>query len=328
MSQYHVYGLGNALVDFEFEVSETTLSALHIEKGVMTLIDAQQQTALMAKLASLGHKKSSGGSAANTLIAVSQFGGQTYYSCKVASDETGDFYLHDLHICGVDTNISDTRREPGRTGKCVVMVTPDAERTMSTFLGISVDISPSELDPKVIAASDYLYIEGYLASSDSGYQAAVEARKIAEAAGRKTALTLSDPNMVKFFKNHLIEMIGDGVDLLFCNDTEAIAMTGARSVEEAINALQGYAKSLCITLGAKGALLVEAGEHFNIAPHPIVAVDTNGAGDMFAGAYLYGITHGMGPARAGELAARAAAEVVGVLGARLTQDQFHTLQNP
>ncbi len=326
MSHYHVYGLGNALVDFEFEVTDAILSDLKIEKGVMTLIDEHQQIVLMDSLAFLQSKKSSGGSAANTIIAVSQFGGKTYYSCKVANDETGDFYLQDLRACGVDSNISESGRESGHTGKCVVMVTPDADRTMNTFLGITGDISSSELDTDAIAAADYLYLEGYLASSETGYRAAVSARKIAEAAGRKTALTLSDPNMVKFFKNNLTEMIGDGVDLLFCNDAEATIMTDTTSVKEAAEALKTHAKVLCITLGAEGALIVDGDNTIQIASHPTEAVDTNGAGDMFAGTYLYGITRGMSHTEAGNLASRAAAEIVSVFGARLTHDQFGRLR--
>lgn len=327
MNQYHVYGIGNALVDFEFEVSDSELAELGIEKSVMTLIDEDRQIELMQKLASHDHKKASGGSAANTIIATSQFGGSTYYSCKVANDETGDFYLHDLRACGVDTNISANDRESGHTGKCVVMVTPDADRTMNTFLGITGDISVSEVNADAVAASEYTYMEGYLSSSDSGYKAAIEARNIAEAAGRKTALTLSDPNMVKFFKGNLEAMLGNGVDLLFCNEAEATMMTETSTVAEAAAALKSHTKSLCITLGAKGALIVSNGESVEVAPHAVNAIDTNGAGDMFAGAYLYGITHGMGPAEAGALASRASAEVVSVFGARLSDEQFGKLRN-
>ena len=292
----------------------------------MTLIDEQQQIALMDSLAYLKSKKSSGGSAANTIIAVSQFGGKTFYSCKVADDETGDFYLQDLKACGVDTNISESGRESGHTGKCVVMVTPDADRTMNTFLGITDHLSVSELNADAIAASDYLYLEGYLASSETGYRAAVKARKIAEAAGRKTSITLSDLNMVRFFKNNLNEMIGAGVDLLFCNAAEAAIMANTTSVSDAAEALKVHAKVLCITLGAEGALIIDGDNTIQIASHPIEAIDTNGAGDMFSGAYLYGITHGMTPAEAGNLAARAAAEVVSVFGARLMREQFSRLR--
>ena len=169
-------------------------------------------------------------------------------------------------------------------------------------------------------------MEGYLSSSETGYQAAIEARKIASTAGKKTALTLSDPNMVKFFKDNLSAMLGDGVDLLFCNDAEATMMTDTTNVNDAAAALKAHAKQVCITLGSKGAMIVGAGDTVEIAAHPITAIDTNGAGDMFAGAYLYGITHGMSAAEAGNLASRAAAEVVSVFGARLSADQFGRLQ--
>ena len=317
MKQYDVYGIGNALVDFEFELSDAELQSLEVEKGLMTLIDADQQAVLLKKLAHHQHKKSSGGSAANSTIAVAQLGGRAYYSCKVANDSTGDFYLNDLQACGVDSNIGERVREAGDTGKCVVMVTPDAERTMNTFLGITGDLSLGEVDPDAIAAADYTYLEGYLASSDSGCHAAAEAHKMAKAAQRKTALTLSDPNMVKFFKANLETMLGDGVDLLFCNDAEALMMSDANSIGAAAAHLQTLATTVCITLSAKGALIIDRGETIEVAPHPVTAVDTNGAGDMFAGAYLYGITHGMSAAQAGKLASRAAAEVVRGFGARL-----------
>ena len=325
MSQYHVYGIGNALVDFEFEVSDSELADLGIEKSVMTLIDEERQVDLMHKLSRHKHKKSSGGSAANTIIATAQFGGKTYYSCKVANDETGDFYLHDLRACGVDTNISETGRESGHTGKCVVMVTPDADRTMNTFLGITGDISANEVNADAVKASEYTYMEGYLSSSESGFKAAIEAREIAKAAGNKTALTLSDPNMVKFFKDNLDAMMGDGVDLLFCNEAEAMMMTECDNVTDAVNGLKQHTQMLCVTLGAKGALVVNGADTFEIAPNRVDAVDTNGAGDMFAGAYLYGITHGLSPAEAGSLASRASAEVVSVFGARLNAEQFAKL---
>ncbi|MEM7206891.1 MAG: adenosine kinase [Pseudomonadota bacterium] len=327
MHKYDVYGVGNALVDFEFEVTETRLSELGIEKGVMTLIDEDQQIILMNNLSDTQSKKSSGGSAANTIIAVSQFGGSAYYSCKVANDDTGDFYLADLQACGVDSNLNNNPREYGHTGKCVVMVTPDADRTMNTFLGITGDIAANELDPNAIADSTYTYLEGYLASSETGHRAAIDARDHAKQAGLKTALTLSDPNMVRFFKGNLEKMLGDGVDLLFCNELEALEFTGMDSISDAASALSQKASTTCITLGAKGALIVDSGQNFEIPAYPTDAVDSNGAGDMFAGAFLYGITHGMSIEEAGNLASRSAAKVVGNFGARLSSEQVSGLKN-
>ena len=271
-------------------------------------------------------KRASGGSAANTIIAVSYFGGNTFYSCNVANDETGDFYVKDLKAAGVDTNLGDDR-EDGTTGKCLVMVTPDAERTMNTYLGITADLSNKHLDEEAIKASEYLYIEGYLVSSDTARPAAIEAKRIAEANGVKTAFTFSDPAMVQFFKDGLVEMIGGGVDLLFCNEDEALNYCGVDSIDSAVEQLKKIAKSFVITRGNKGALIFDGEKQLNIAPHTITAVDSNGAGDMFAGAFLYAITHGYNYQQAGDLASLASAEVVSNFGPRLEAEKHITIKD-
>jgi len=327
MTKYHVYGIGNALVDKEFEVKDDFLKATNIDKGLMTLVEQDRLVEILEKLkATFGLKKrASGGSAANTIIAVSYFGGNTFYSCNVANDETGDFYVKDLKAAGVDTNLGDDREE-GTTGKCLVMVTPDAERTMNTYLGITADLSDKHLDEEAIKASEYLYIEGYLVSSDSARPAAIEAKRIAEANGVKTAFTFSDPAMVQFFKDGLVEMIGDGVDLLFCNEAEALNYCGVDTIESAVEQLKKIAKSFVITLGSKGALVFDGKNQLNIAPHTITAVDSNGAGDMFAGAFLYAITHGYSYQQAGDLASLASAEVVSNFGPRLESEKHGTIK--
>jgi len=324
MKQYHVYGVGNALVDMEFEVEDAFFSQYGIEKGLMTLVDEQRQHELIGHLDAFEGKKASGGSAANTIIAVSYFGGKAFYSCKVSDDELGDFYVHDLKAAGVDSNIGDVRK-PGITGKCLVMVTPDAERTMNTFLGITETFSVEELDAEAIAASRYLYMEGYLVSSDSGRHAAIEARKIAEQAGVKTALTFSDPAMVKFFRDGLMEMIGHRVDLLFCNEAEAKSWAGSDDLEQAVEALKEIADTFAITRGNKGALLFDGKHTIEISPHEVKAVDSNGAGDMFAGAFLYGITHGHSFYEAGNIASLAAARVVSQFGPRLSAEEHREI---
>lgn len=327
MTKYHVYGIGNALVDKEFEVEDQFLQETGIEKGLMTLVEQDRQADILAKLkATYGLKKrASGGSAANTIIAVSYFGGKTFYSCNVANDEPGDFYVNDLKSAGVDTNLGDDR-ESGNTGKCLVMVTPDAERTMNTYLGITADLSAKHLDEAAIKASEYLYIEGYLVSSESARPAAIEARKIAEANGVKTAFTFSDPAMVQFFKDGLIEMIGDGVDLLFCNEAEALNFCDTDNLEQAVQQLKTIAKSFVITLGSKGALVFDGTNQLSIAPHAITAVDSNGAGDMFAGAFLYALTHGYSYQQAGDLASLASAQVVSNFGPRLAAEQHSVIK--
>ena len=319
MKKYHVYAIGNALVDMEFTVDDDFLAEHKIDKGVMTLVDEELQHRLYNALKDRGGKQASGGSAANTIMAVSNFGGKTFYSCKVANDETGDFYVKDLVSAGVDTNLHQ-EREAGISGKCIVMVTPDAERTMHTFLGISETVSHNELDAAAIAQSEYVYLEGYLVSSDTGRAAAIRAKEIAEQHQVKTALTFSDPNMVNFFKDGLNEMVGSGVDLLFCNRQEALTWAGTDNIEAAADAIQSVAKTYAITLGAEGALVYDGNNMHRIEPYPTKAIDSNGAGDMFAGAFLYALTHGHDFATAGSFASRAAARIVSHFGPRLDAD--------
>lgn len=327
MSKFHVYGIGNALVDMDYEVSTADLETMGIEKGVMTLVEADQQRKIMDHLCDHHCKKGSGGSAANSVIAVTQFGGQGFYSCKIANDDLGQFYLEDLHANGVRSNLHETVKEEGHTGRCLVLVTPDADRTMVTHLGITGDLSTKELVPEALQGSDYLYIEGYLVTSDTGRASAVEARKQAETAGVKTAISLSDPNMVKFFKDGLMEMIGDGVDLVFANEAEAMGMADTDSLEEAIAYLKTISKTFAVTLGPKGALIFDGENEIKIAPNPVKAVDTVGAGDMFAGAFLYGITQGWDFARAGKLASAASAKLVTSYGPRITPEECQELLN-
>lgn len=316
MAKYDVYGIGNALVDMEYEVEPADLDTLGIDKGVMTLVDEGQQLRIMRHLDNRPHHRGSGGSAANSMIAVSQFGGASFYSCKVAGDELGHFYMKDLLDGGVDTN-HHTEKEPGHTGRCVVLVTPDSDRTLCTFLGISGGLSEKELVEPALQDSNYFYIEGYLVTSDSARRTCIEAKRLAEAAGVKTAISLSDPNMVRFFKSGLLEMIGAGVDLLFANEDEAAGMAGAGRLEEVIEYLKTLAKEWVITRGPKGALVWDGRALAEIDPVKVAAVDTVGAGDMFAGAFLYARCRDWDHRRAGSLAAAASAKLVTRLGPRL-----------
>ncbi|MCP5159533.1 MAG: adenosine kinase [Gammaproteobacteria bacterium] len=316
MAKYHVYGIGNALVDMEYEVNVSDLEALGIDKGVMTLVDEDHQLKIMDHLAAHPHQRSSGGSAANSIIAVSQFGGASFYSCKVAADELGHFYMKDLLDGGVDTN-HHTEKEQGHTGRCVVLVTPDSDRTLCTFLGISGELSTKELIEEALRDSQYFYTEGYLVTSDAARCASIKAKCIAESAGVKTAISLSDPNMVKFFKAGLLEMIGSGVDLLFANEDEAKGMAGAEELHNVVDYLKTISQEFVITRGPKGALIWDGQTLIDIDPVKVEAVDTVGAGDMFAGAFLYGLSQGWDRRRAGNLAAAAAAKLVTSLGPRI-----------
>jgi sugar/nucleoside kinase (ribokinase family) len=325
---YHIYGIGNALVDKEFEVDDAFFSDAGIEKGMMTLIEADQLASMLEILTSrYGLKKRAcGGSAANTIIGASYFGANAFYTCNVANDEAGDFYIADMKAAGVDTNMGDERDE-GVTGKCLVMVTPDAERTMNTHLGITSELHQEHINEEALAQSEYAYIEGYLVTSEPSRAAAVQVRELARKHGVKVAMTFSDPAMVQFFKDGLIEMIGDGVDLLFCNEQEAKLFADTESLDDAIDAMKKVAKTFAITLGSKGALAFDGETLHEIAPNAVTAVDSNGAGDMFAGAFLYAITHGHDFAAAGRLASAASSKVVSQFGPRLDAEQHEPLKS-
>lgn len=325
--KYDIYGIGNALVDQEFEVTDEFFSAAGIEKGMMTLIEADQLTTMMEQLnKQFGVKKRAcGGSAANTVIGASHFGANCFYTCHVANDEAGDFYVADIKAAGVDTNM-DGERVDGVTGNCLVMVTPDAERTMNTYLGITSELHSDHIRPEALADSEFVYIEGYLVTSDTSRAAAIQVRELARQHNVKVAMTFSDPAMVQFFKDGLSEMIGDGVDLLFCNEQEAMLFAGSESLNEAIEAMKLVAKTFAITLGDKGAVVYDGQTLHEIAPHSVTAIDSNGAGDMFAGAFLYAITQGHDFASAGRLASAASAQVVSQFGPRLEAEQHQPLK--
>ena len=322
MSNYDIYGLGAALVDTEIEVTEVDLQDLEIDKGVMTLVDEERQADLIAKLNDhlKTSKRASGGSAANSIIAASYFGSSTWYSCKVADDDNGKFYLNDLAEAGVAYREKNEYGE-GTTGKCLVMITPDAERTMNTYLGISELLSIDDIDEDALLASKYAYVEGYLVTSATGLPAASRLKHLAQQNGVLTAISLSDPAIVQFFREGLLEIIGDGVDILFCNEAEALNFTQTDSIENAKTALNQYARSWAITRGAEGALVFDGKNEYSITPYKVTAVDTNGAGDMFAGAFLYGLTQGIGYEKAGQLASKASSVVVSQYGPRLTAEQ-------
>ncbi len=325
MAEYDVYGVGNALVDMEFEVLDDTLDALKVDKGLMTLIDEERHDALMNSLSAQQGNRCSGGSAANTVIACAQLGGKTFYSCKVANDETGTFYMNDLADCNVDSNLTMDNREPGLTGKCIVLITPDAQRSMNSFLGITTGLSIRELDIDAIKSAKIAYIEGYLVPETGARNAAIEARKIATAAGVKTALTLSDINMVKFFKDGLLDIAEGGIDMMFSNEDEAREMFGADSIEGCVQGMKSLAKQFAITRGSEGATLYDGKNVIDIDAVKVKPVDTNGAGDMYAGAFLYGMTHGHSFEQCGELASAAAATLITQFGARLSTADMATI---
>lgn len=317
MKNYNVYAIGNALVDIEYHASPKKLAELAIDKGVMTLIDEQQQNSLINHLGDSHERMACGGSAANTIIAVAQMGAKTHFDCRVANDMTGQFFANDLHESGVDSNLELNETHTGVTGKCLVFVTPDADRTMNTFLGASAELSQIDIDEEAIMQSDIIYLEGYLVSSDCTREAAIKARKLAKKYKKKTALTLSDPNMVIFFREGMRDMIGEGVDILFANEDEACELAQTKDLNEAIAMIKGLANTFAITRGKLGAIVYDGENLIEIAGHEVDAIDTLGAGDLFAGAFLYGLSQDMSFQQCGDLASLASSKIVTQYGPRL-----------
>ena len=319
--KYNVFGIGNALVDIVTEVNDQFLTDHNIEKGFMTLVDEESKSRISDAINMSKSNMQCGGSAANSIIAVAQFGGSSYYSCKVANDELGNFYRKDLKANGVDSNLDGHDLEDGITGKCLVMTTEDASRTMNTFLGITADYSIKEITEQALKDSEYLYIEGYLVTSENGQKAMKHAKNIAEENGVKTALTFSDPSMVKYLKEPMQSVVGASVNLLFCNEEEAMLYTDTDNLMDAREALKKDAKRFVITQGANGAMIYDGETFVDIEPYKVEAIDTNGAGDLFAGAFLAGITNGRSFADAGKLASLASSKVVTQFGPRLEWHQ-------
>ncbi len=245
--------------------------------------------------------------------------------CKVAKDLDGDIYLADLENCGVDHNLKNDR-DQGTTGKCLVMVTPDADRSMSTFLGISEKLSHHELNYECILDSKYVYVEGYLATSASGKNAAIHLRKYAEENDVRTALSFSDPGIVSSFSKEIAEIIGEKVDLIFCNEDEALSWGNTNNLNQAINRLKEVARTFVITLGDAGAITFDGQKQDRIDAEHVRAIDTNGAGDMFAGAFLFAAARGESYETAGRFANFAASRLVEYFGPRLPVKEYKKIK--
>ncbi len=319
---YDVYGLGNALVDLEYRVDDGFLARHGIAKGHMTLVDEDRIDTLTQALGGRQVERISGGSAANTVVAVQGLGGSGFYSCKVADDRTGRFFLQDMADFGIDTNPGATT-ESGKSGRCLVLVTEDAERSMNTFLGVSSALGGAELHEPALANSRIFYVEGYVGSTPEGLEAASNCRQMAEHRGVATAISMSDPSIVTLFRDNLQQLLGNGVNYLFCNEEEALTWARSDRLDIAIAELKDIGRTCYITLGVRGSLSVANGRATTVPGYPVSARDTNGAGDIYAGACLYGHAKGMEPAIAARLGNFAAATLVQHYGARLRQiDQY------
>lgn len=322
-----LYGLGNALVDTDVEVDDVFLSDEGLAKGQMTLVDSSRMANLVSKLESRPMRKCSGGSAANTVFAAQAFGLSTSYTCRLADDENGRHFSTEMQNAGITTSsISETASENRRSGQCLVLISPDAQRTMCTDLGVSSELGKDIVDIEALRGARSLYIEGYLSSAEQSSQTAAYCHQIAKDAGTLVALTLSDVSMITFCKEGLTAMLGDGVHTLFCNAEEALAWSKTDRLDVAIAELSDIAQELYVTLGASGAQAVTREGAWRAPGEVVAPLDTNGAGDIFAGACLAARLQGASPIDAATFANRAAAKIITQFGARLPHvDDYKSL---
>ena len=325
MSSVDLFAIGNALIDQEFKVSDEFLTQHNLQKGTMQLTDGDQQANLYTQLkqSEVYKGQASGGSAANTTVAFSALGGTAFYGCRVGHDELGKIYLDGLNEAGIQTTVKSVSE--GVTGTCMVLVSPDSERTMQTYLGITAELSEEQIDFEPLKTAQWLYIEGYLSTSATARAAVKQAREIARAHQVKIALTLSDPAMVQYAREGLNELLDDGVDLLFCNQQEAMMYTETTTVEDALAKLKLHSKYVVITLSAEGAIISSEQETIRVSGRAVTAVDANGAGDAFAGSFLYALNTGENLQTAAELAILISSEVVSQFGPRLANQDYAQL---
>lgn len=311
---YDVYGVGNSLVDIQAKIDESLLARLEFAKGIMTLVDESTQTRVLSALNGATISRCAGGSAANTIAGLADFGGRGAYAGKLGHDDLGEFWLKDMRDLGVRIEVPQTN---GQTGTCVCLITDDAQRTMLTHLGLSSTLGPDDISESEIKQSKYVYIEGYLFTGDSTKAAALKAIELAKKHGVKVAFTVSDPFLININRDLFWELIAGPVDLLFCNLEEARSLTGLVDPIDCAQKIHSHAADVALTLGGDGSLLIHDGKTTPIEGVPVTAVDTTGAGDMYAAGVLYGITNGLTWQQAGHLASHAAARVVAQMGARL-----------
>ena len=311
---YDVFGMCNPLYDIQAEISETLLAETEFAKGGMFLIEGEQQKALVARIHRHIVNAESGGSGANTMIGLAMLGGSACYAGKIGDDEHGKLYTESLRDKDVAVSV---KAGHGVTGICVVLVTPDAERTLCTYLGICRELNAADVDTDAIGQASYLYVTGYLWDTETQKEAVLLAMRTAKAAGVKIAFSLSDPFCVSRHKADFIAITKEYVDLLFGNHEEMIALTDTTTPPEALAATAAYCSMAAMTMGGEGSLLREGDRMVSIAPYAVQAVDTTGAGDIYASGILYGLTHGLPLEKTGQLASYLAAQVVSKLGPRL-----------
>ena len=325
-----ISAIGNALVDTVFKVEQSFISELGLEIDQMTLSSAEEHAPIIERLIASGADTVSdcGGSATNSLVAAASFGAKCFHVCKVSEDQDGLRYLKSLKEAGVNHKGNTALADSVPTGKCLILVTPDAKRTVTTALNVSSLMDESDLDLDQIANSKIFYIEGYMVTSEENYKVTLKALEhLQDFPDVKIALSLSDPGIVMGFKDKFNQIESFGLDYIFGNDDEAMAFVDAENIEEAFIKLQEKSYTSIITMGEQGSVVVTNNEIINTPNVNIDPVDTNGAGDMFAGSFLYALLQNHDLRSCAEFANFGASKVVETFGPRLTQEGYSEVLN-
>jgi len=317
-ARFDVLGIGNALVDVLAHSTDDFLTENGIAKGAMNLIDADRATDLYGRMEPA--VEISGGSAANTMVGVAELGGRAAYIGKVKADQLGEVFAHDIRAAGVGFDVTAaTEGEP--TGRCLIMVTPDAQRSMNTFLGASSTLEPADVRADDVAASEVTYLEGYLFDPAPAREAFYKAANIAHQAGRKVSLTLSDPFCVDRYRAEFLHLIETEVDILFANEAELKSLYQTESFDDGLQALMHHCPMAGLTRSEHGSVVLWNDEVHVISAYPVdQVVDTTGAGDAYAAGFLFGLAKGKDAKTCGQLGSLAASEVISHFGARPEAD--------
>lgn len=321
-TRFDLVGIGNALVDVLVNVEDGFLEAEDLPKGAMMLVDSDRSDALYARLSDLfaAGIEMSGGSCGNTMAGFAGLGGRGAYIGKVKGDRFGEAFRRGMADQGVSFETAPAADGPA-TGKCLVMVSPDAQRTMATFLGAATQLTPDDVDPDVIAAGKVVYLEGYLFDEGDAKNAFIKAADLAHNAGRDVSLTLSDGFCVDRHRDAFRTLVEDHVDILFANEQEILSLYQVDQFDAALQQVRGHCKVACLTRSDKGSVILSGDEVHVVDAMPVDrVVDTTGAGDLYAAGFLYGYTQGMDLYRCGQIGSLAAAEIVSHYGARPEAD--------
>ena len=327
--KYDISALGNALVDTQYKVSSEFLSGVGIEADTMTLASAEEQAPIIEKLISMGSESVSdcGGSATNSLVAAANYGSNCHHVCRVADDEDGTRYLDSLRAAGVKHIGVSSENSDMPTGKCLILVTPDAKRTMISMLGVSAFLGSSDIDYEVVENSKIFYIEGYMVTSDDNFNAVISTLEHLKGKDVLKALSLSDAGIVHGFKDKFDLIESYGIDMIFCNDDEAVAFSGKENLEDAIEYYKSKSYMTAVTKGADGSVVVQNGIEYLAPAEKITPVDTNGAGDMFAGSFMHAFLQGHDVEACAKFSNYASSKVVETFGPRLSSDGYAEVLN-